>query len=156
MTLFSSERLWGFHIFKLFSTFWRFGNVFYFLIIIIAISSHVIQILVWRNFRFVILVFVGEIKFNKKFSFFFTFNNVSFCILLSSKYIPSFRKLFDFFQINLTSKRLVNFAYIIFVEKGNIEPNLIFFAVLKFFKIFLLICLLFLRERRGDNFVESG
>lgn len=152
MTLFFSERLWGFHILKLFSTFWRFGNVFYFLIIIIAISAHVIQILVGRNFRIVILVFVGEIKFNKKFPFFFTLNNVSFCILFTSKYIPSFRKLLDFFQINLISQRLVDFTYIIFVEKGDIEPYLIFFAVLKFFKIFLLIwvenkitCLFFLR-----------
>lgn len=83
LTLFSSERLWGFHIFQLFSTFWRFGNIFYFFIIVITISSHVIQIFVGRDSRFTILVFVGEIKFNKKLSIFFTFHNVSFCVLFT-------------------------------------------------------------------------
>lgn len=120
LTYNSSQSLRRFYIPDFLSTFRRLGNVLHFTTIVVTISGHIIEVFIRWDFRLILLVFIGEIKFHKKLSLLFSFSDVEFGLLFVSQYIPSFWKLLYLFEIFITSQIPVNIFNIVQIVKRDI------------------------------------
>ena len=124
----SSEGIWGFHVFVVVLSIWRFRDVLDFFVVVvvsIVVVSFVVVIVV-------LIIFIREVKLDPELAIPLTLNNKLLGRFTGSQHIPAFHKLLYSTNRLLISEDFINIIDVVSIIERGIEPNFLLGTVFEF------------------------